>query len=192
MNVFDFSTVAVSFILGLAVTYLLESMVGAFRARRTCRLHWLPFVWVGCVLVQQFQFWWALYDLNTMPSISVGIFTMLLLLSGLLFLAGALVLPSGEAEYPSDLQEYFIMDGSWAAATLALYNVSAVAANVIIFDAPVVEFVNLINLAMVAVAAAVALVRSRNWLIVLTLAYVAALALAAVMATSAVYESTAL
>lgn len=190
MTVFDFATVAVSFILGLAVTYLLESIVQAFRARRNCRLDWLPFVWAGCVLVQQFQFWWALYELNTMPSMSVGIFTLMLALAGVLFLAGALVLPSGEAEYPDDLSKYFTTDGSWGAGAVALYNFMAVAANVIIFHAAVGHPGNLLNLSLVVIAVLVVATRVRIQQVALTVAYVVVLALEGIVATPAVYENT--
>ncbi len=190
MTVFEFATVAVSFILGLAVTYLLESMVQAFRARRACRLHWLPFVWVGFVLVHQFQFWWALYEIHTMPSISVGIFGLLLFLSGLLFLAGALVLPSGEAEYPEDLAAYFITDGSWGVGAVALFNFMAVVTNVLLFGTPAIETANLLNLALVVIAVLVVVTRVRAWQIGLTFTYFVVLVIAEVAATTTVYTNT--
>jgi hypothetical protein len=190
MTVFDFATVAVSFILGLAVTYLLESMVEAFRARRTSRLDWLPFVWAVCVLVHQFQFWWALYELNEMPSLSIVIFSLLLYLSSLLFLAGAMVLPSGEAEYPQDLARYFSIDGSWGASAIALYNLSAVLANVVLFEVPVSDTTNLLNLGLCAIAVLVAVRQERIWLVWLTLAYVALQIVGTIAATPAVYTST--
>jgi hypothetical protein len=168
--------VAVSFILGLAVTYLLESMVEAFRARRRCRLDWVPFAWVGCVFVHQFQFWWALYEIRDIPSMSVTIFALLLFLSALLFLAGALVLPSGEAEYPDDLAVYFTFDGSWGVAGIALYNASAVLANVLLFDVDPFLAGNLLNLGLALVAALVVAARSRPLLMALTLIYIVGLA----------------
>jgi hypothetical protein len=190
VTVFDFATVAVSFILGLAVTYLLESIVQAFRARRTCRLDWLPFVWAAGVLVHQFQFWWALYELNTMPSMSVSIFSLLLVLAGVLFLAGALVLPSGETEYPNDLGEYFTTDGSWGAGAVALYNFVAVLANVVLFDVRVTNPVNLLNLCLVVIAVLVVATRARTWQVALTIAYVVVLVYVEIIATPAVYDSS--
>lgn len=191
MSVFDFATVAISFILGLAVTCLLESIVQAFRARRTCRLHWLPFVWVACVLVLQFQFWWALYELKAMPSLSIGVFSLLLFLSTLLFLAGALVLPNGEAEYPTDLATYFTTDGSWGAGALALYGLTAALCNVLIFGLPLADPINLLNLALGVVALVVAFTTGYAWQVALTLLYAAGLLLVTAMASSSVYTNTA-
>lgn len=187
MSVFDFVTIAVSFVLGLGVTYILESIVEVFRARRVCRLHWVPFAWAGFVLVQQFQFWWALYELNAMSSISAGVFTLLLLLAGVLFLAGALVLPSGEADYPADLADYFTTDGSWGAAMLALFNLMAVVTNVVLFNESIGGTVNLLNLTLAVIAILTTITRNRHWTQGLTLAYAVFLVLTTITASSAVY-----
>ena len=187
MTIFEFATVAVSLILGLAVSYLLESLVGVFRMRRRCRMDWIPFVWAGCVFVHQFHFWWALYEVHSMPLLSVGMFTLLLLLAGLLFLAGALVLPSGESEYPDDLGVYFNTDGSWAVAALALFNMMAVAINILLFDSPITETANLLNLVLVVIAVFVAITRTRMWQTGLTGAYVIVLVFVEIAATQVVY-----
>ena len=190
MTIFDFAMVAVSLILGLAVSYLLESIIDVFRSRRRCRMDWIPFVWTGCVLVQQFQFWWAMYDLNTIPSLSVGLFSLLLFHAALLFLAGALVLPSGETEYPDDLGVYFNTDGSWAAAALALFNLAAVGTNTILFGEQITSPLNIFNLLLAIVAALVAITKKRVWQTGLTVGYVFLLVFGEVMATRSVYINT--
>ena len=190
MTIFDFAMVAVSLILGLAVSYLLESIVDVFRARHRCRMDWIPFVWTGCVLVQQFQFWWALYELNTISSLSVGMFSLLLFLSGLLFIAGALVLPSGETEYPDDLGVYFNTDGSWAAAALALFNLAAAGANTLLFGEPIADIVNLLSLVLVVIASLVAVTRKRGLQVRLTAGYVIFLVLDEIIATRVIYVNT--
>lgn len=190
MTIFDFAMVAVSLILGLAISYLLESIVDVFRARRRCRMDWIPFVWTGCVLVQQLQFWWALYDLNTILSLSVGVFSLLLCLAGLLFLAGALVLPSGEAEYPDDLWVYFNTDGSWAAAALALFNFMAIGANTLLFGGQITNTVNILVFVLVLISSLVAVTRKRAWQMGLTAGYVIVLVFTEIVATRAVYINT--
>jgi hypothetical protein len=190
MSIFDFATVAISFILGLAVTYLLESLVQAFRMRRQSRLSWLPFAWTGFVLTHQFQFWWALYEVHTINTLSVGIFILLLCLSSLLFLAGALVLPSGETEYPTDLARYFIVDGSWGVAALALYNLTAVVVNVALFDSPFASTVNLLNLGLAAIALLTAITRSYIWQASLTIAFALLFAFTASISTQGTYQSS--
>ncbi len=150
-------------------------------------MDWIPFVWSGCVLVQQFQFWWALYEIHTTSSISVGVFSLLLLLAGMLFLAGALVLPSGETEYPDDLGIYFNTDGSWAAAALALFNLTAVGVNTILFGDQIISTVNILNLVLVVIALLVACTHKRIWQMGLTGGYVLVLVLAEIIGSKALY-----
>lgn len=189
MSIFEFSTVAVSLILGLAVACVLESLVTAFRARRTCKLDWIPFLWVAFVLMHQFQFWWALYEINSAPVMSLGVFISLLYLSGVLFVAGALVLPNSDENYPEDLGHYFTTDGSWAALAIALYNFSAIIANRVIFHAPIIDPVNLFNVALGTVALAVGATRSRSLQVMLTFGYAVLIMTGIFMASSLSYES---
>ena len=67
MTAFEFLSVALSFVLGLAVTLVLTSLLAAFLARRETKLDWLPFTWAAYVLVYQFQYWWAIFELSSFP-----------------------------------------------------------------------------------------------------------------------------
>jgi hypothetical protein len=145
MTQFEFLTVALSFVLGLAVTVLLTSLVTAFRSRRKTRMSWLPFAWAVYVLVMQFDTWWEIYGLVSMESWSVGAFILLLLLALLLFLAGALVLPTGVGDYPEDLDEYFVEDGRWGVVVVAAFIVTGIIANVVLFNFPLFGNMNIWN-----------------------------------------------
>jgi len=191
MSIFEFATVAVSLILGLAVTRLLESIVTSFRARHRCRLDWPPFVWAAALLVHQFQFWWSIYAINSIPSMHLGVFVTLLYLSGLLFVAGALMLPNDTEDYPDDLGRYFTFDGSWGAAAIALYNLSAIPANRILFHASMLEPANLVNVVLAAIALAVCLTRSLTWQKSLTIVYAVCFTLITILATSREYMTPA-
>ena len=191
MSIFEFATVAVSLILGLAVACLLQSAVGAFQARRRCRLDWLPFLWAALILLHQFQFWWALYELNAAPALSLWTFMVLLYLSGLLFVAAALIFPDPGSDYPDDLGRYFAADGSWGAGAVAVYNLSAVGANAVIFHAPVMDAANLANLVLACLAGFVALTRVRKLHTAATLVYAVLFLFGAMSASSTSYDSTA-
>ena len=77
----------------------------------------------------------------------------------------AMVLPGGEAEYPDDLAEYFATDGSWGTGAVSLFSLLAVATNVVLFHAPVTDPVNLLNILLGLVAALVAVLQNRGWLV---------------------------
>ncbi|HUE89791.1 MAG TPA: hypothetical protein VMO26_27250 [Vicinamibacterales bacterium] len=161
MTAFEFLSVALSFVLGLAVTLVLTSLLTAFRARRHARLHWLPFLWAGYVLVYQFQYWWAIFALSSAASWSVAAFGLLLLLAAILFMAGGLVLPIGSTAYPDDLYAYFDDDGKWCVVAIAAYNLVGMFANVALFDLPVLSILHALLVAEVGLAAVVVSSRRR-------------------------------
>jgi hypothetical protein len=142
---FEFLSVALSFVLGLAVTVLLTSLLTAFRARRVTRMSWLPVTWAAYVLVLQFDTWWEVYGLVSMESWTAGAFVLLLLVALLLFAAGGLVLPTRLHDYPEDLDEYFQEDGRWAVAVIAAFIVSGITANVVLFDVGILGPMNIWN-----------------------------------------------
>jgi hypothetical protein len=66
---------------------------------------------------------------------SVATFGVLLLLAIILFVAGGVILPSGHAEYPSDLREYFERDGKWGVVAIASYGIAGTLGNLLLFGA---------------------------------------------------------
>jgi hypothetical protein len=152
---FAYLSGALSFVLGLAVTLLLTSLLAAFRARRKCRTDWIPLAWATYILVFQFDYWWEIYALATVPAWSVGSFVFLLALTILLFLAGGLVLPPVSGEYPTDLGEYFRRDGRWGVAMLGAYALAAAFGNVFLFKQELTSAANLSLLAALVILAIV-------------------------------------
>ena len=161
MTQFEFLSVALSFVLGLAVTVLLTSLLTAFRARRRTRMSPLPLAWAVFILVNQFDTWWEVYGLSSMESWTAGAFVLLLVLALLLFAAGGLILPTGLGDYPDDLGEYFQQDGRWAVAVVAAFNLTAIVANTALFGEEVLGAMNLWNMLAILIAAVVIGARRR-------------------------------
>ncbi len=155
MTHFEFLSVALSFVLGLAVTVLLTSLLTAFRARRKTRMSWLPLTWAFYVLVIQFDVWWEVYGLASMESWTAGAFVLLLLIALLLFAAGGLILPMRRGDYPEDLDEYFQQDGRWAVAVVGLFQATAIIANTALFDVDVFGPMNIWNALAIAITVVV-------------------------------------
>lgn len=155
MTPFEFLSVALSFVLGLAVTVLLSSLLTAFRARRMTRMSWLPFAWAAYLLVMQFDLWWETYGLVNIEVWSAGAFVLLLVLALLLFAAGGLILPTGIGNYPEDLDEYFEDSGRWAVAVVTGFLVLAIVANAALFDVGIVKPMNLWNVLGIGITASV-------------------------------------
>lgn len=161
MSQFEFLSVALSFVLGLAVTLLLTSFLIAFRARHRTRLGWLPLTWAFYVLVMQFDLWWEVYGLSSMKRWSAGSFVLLLVLALSLFAAGGLVLPSATDDYPTDLDQYFDEHGRWAVGMVAAFLVAGSVANVVLFGLDPFGSMNMLNAVGLVLAVAAILARQR-------------------------------
>ncbi len=161
MTHFEYLMVALSFVLGLAVTVLLTSLITAFRARRKSRMSWLPIAWACYLLVIDFEVWWEIFGLVSLESWSVGAFVLLLLLALLLFAAGALVLPTRASDYPQDLDVYFREDGRWGVALIALFQITAIIANITLLNVPVFSYMNLWNVVAIGMIAVLVAAKRR-------------------------------
>jgi len=161
MTQFEFLSVALSFVLGLAITVLLSSLLTAFRARRRTRMSWLPLTWAFYLLVIQFDVWWEVYALVSMERWTAGAFVLLLVIVLQLFVAGGLVLPTRLEDYPEDLGEYFQQDGRWAVAVVALFQATSAIANTALFDVGVFGLMNVWNALAIAITVVVVSAKRR-------------------------------
>jgi hypothetical protein len=148
LSTFEYLSVALSFVIGLAVTYLLSSLLSLFRERRTCRPDWLALLWAGYVFTYQVQFWWALFEASAMHNWTLPQFFGLLAFSLLLFGAGGLVIPHDAARHPEGLRAYFEADGRWGVALLSAYFVLAPPLNLWFFGTPILDPLNVSIFAM--------------------------------------------
>jgi len=155
MTQFEFLSVALSFVLGLAITVLLTSLLTAFRARRRSRMSWLPLIWAFYLLVIQFDVWWEVYALVSMERWTAGALVLLLVIVLLLFVASGLVLPTRLEDYPEALDEYFQQDGRWAVAVVGLFQATAMIANTALFDVGVFGLMNIWNAMAIAITVVV-------------------------------------
>jgi len=64
MKVFEFISVALSFVIGLGIAHLLTAIVALFRSRKQVQLHWMPFVWAAMVFLWMIQYWWGIFELS--------------------------------------------------------------------------------------------------------------------------------
>lgn len=137
MSEWDFVSVALSLVLGLAVTMVLSSALVTFRARHEAKLSPTAIAWAIYIFVSQLQYWWGpVRALSSLDRITGTIFILMIVLAILLFLAGGLVLPLSEERYPADLGDYFQKDGRWGILIYGAYWLLTVTAhNIGLYDA---------------------------------------------------------
>ena len=141
MTVFEFITVALSFVLGLGITRILLATVYVFRSREKLQLHWIPIVWALAIFLIQIQFWWAIFELNELVETwTLWHFGTLMLLALLLFVAGALVLPTSAEHGGESLLDNFDRNGRWALLFLFGYSMMGLWANWYLFGVSPISY----------------------------------------------------
>ena len=124
MSTFEFISVLLSIVIGLALTRLLSGVGRAMEIRREVRFYWVQGIWVANVALILVVFWWA--TLFSHADVELWLFpnfALLLAYSVLLFLLAVLILPTDLAE-GVDLEAHFFEVRPWFFTLLALATVA--------------------------------------------------------------------
>ena len=167
MTAFEYLSVALSLVVGLSVTRLLGSGVHLFVDRERVRADWVSIAWAVLCFFWQLQFWWAIFELSSLPHWTFGGFLLLVLSPVLLFAASALVLPHRAVELGVDLRAHFGSHGRWGVLFLMAYFLSAFALGPVlwgpaVFFAPDNAPLHALNLTTVALGIATFAARGRR------------------------------
>ncbi|GAB5413668.1 MAG: hypothetical protein Cons2KO_12710 [Congregibacter sp.] len=125
MTQHEYVFVAISIILGLAITRLLGHVGGLIRAHTRIRFHWATALWAACVLIFILQMWWVGWELRDFPDWTIIDF--LFLVAGTIFIYGAaeLALPVEDYDMNSDAELDFLLHsrslGRVSAASMVAY-----------------------------------------------------------------------
>ncbi len=123
MSGFEILTITFSFIVGLGVAQVLQSVAYVVREKRQISLHWIPFSVAAMILFFQIQFWFGLAVVNDLiVQWTWPVYGLMLLLAILVFLSGATVLPHSLTSLGDrGLKEDFETRGRISLVFLALY-----------------------------------------------------------------------
>lgn len=152
MAEFEIIALTLSLILGLSMAQMLSAVALAFRSRRECPLHWLPFAWAAAIFLLHIQYWFVIHDLDSIaPAWTWDWYGPVLLLAVLLFLSGAVILPTRDRELESGLLEDFDAHGRFALIPVSLYLLMWIPMNRR-FDVPWVSEENIYDVLLGALA----------------------------------------
>ncbi len=118
MTSFEFVTVLVSVITGLAVTHLLTGLGRAIHLRGQASLWWVAFCWTASVFVYLALHWWQLFYMSDKSVWNFWIFLYILFHSVLLFLL-AVLLYRPDPDGALNLRSTFETNRSWFFGVLA-------------------------------------------------------------------------
>jgi hypothetical protein len=133
MTQHEYVFVAISIILGLALTRLLHTVGMLIRAHREVSFHWSTAAWGLCVMTYSLQFWWVGWGLRDLGEWSFGNFAVLT--AGAVFVYGAaeMALPVPEASRDLDFLDHSRGLGRLSALSMLLYFVVGPYVNITMF-----------------------------------------------------------
>lgn len=133
-------------VLGLGITRLLLGVITVFRIRRRATVDWIPLAWAFCLFLTQLEYWWAITQLPLVkPSFSFFDFVSLVVLTLMLFLAAALLLPNRTEDEQAGLRDYFEHEGRYALFAMAGFSSFGYLANGMFFGAPWFSFLAILG-----------------------------------------------
>jgi len=113
MSAFDYLTVLISIVLGLAIANVLTRLAIVITARERVDFYWPPVAWGIFLFFIAVQHWWAQWGVRHTSQWSFGTFWLELLTPVDLFLLSALVLPDREEDGKLDLGRWYFHNRAW-------------------------------------------------------------------------------
>ncbi len=113
MGQFEYLSVLVSIVIGLAITQLLSGAARLIQLRHRVRPHATTLCWMATLFVIDTQIWWAAFDRRDAVHWNFFAFMVFLAMPVLAFLASYLVLPELGDEDRPDLAASFDRNRPW-------------------------------------------------------------------------------
>jgi hypothetical protein len=125
LDSFEYLSVLLSIIIGLAVTQILQGMRVLMLSRATARLYAPSIIWAVLLLLIATQMWWSSFGLRDQSEWTFGLYGLILLQTGLLYLASGLVLPDLRPT-EIDLETDYFRNRAWFFGLLAAAAVTSI------------------------------------------------------------------
>ena len=134
MTQHEYVFVAISIILGLAITRQLHTVGMLIRAHGRVSFHWSTALWGLCVMCYSLQLWWIGWELNHVTEWSFGNYV--ILTAGSIFVYGAaeMALPVPEGSNDLDFLKHSQGLGRLSALSMLLYYAVGPYVNVSMFQ----------------------------------------------------------
>lgn len=126
MEAFNYLSVLISLILGLAITQVLKGFRGLMQSRARLKNYWPAVLWAILIVVIAVQSWWSMYGLRHHEGWTFLAFSAVLAQTVVLYLLAALVLPDFFGDAVVDLREHYYGHRTWFFALLVLLIVASI------------------------------------------------------------------
>ena len=173
MTQHEYVFVAISIILGLAITRLLHNVGLLIRAHRSVRFHWSTALWGICVMTYSLQLWWVGWGLRDLDTWSFSSFA--ILTAGSIFVYGAaeMALPVPDSDDKPDFLAHSRGLGRLSALSMLLYFAVGPYVNIVLFGNEFIASIALPVAGMTQMAVIIAFPRTFTPMSLLFAAYTA-------------------
>ena len=108
MTQHEYVFIAISVILGLALTRLLNSVAGLIRAHKRVTFHWATALWSAVIMLFILQLWWVGWELRSVTEWAIIDFFILVIGSIFVYGAAELALPTEDYDISNDAELVFL------------------------------------------------------------------------------------
>jgi hypothetical protein len=110
MDAFSYLSVLTSIILGLGIQQVLQGYRALILSRRRVTFYAPPLIWSVLILAMIAQHWWASFGLADHQSWSFATFATILIMTALIYMMAAIVLPDIPPDEPIDLKDHYFRE----------------------------------------------------------------------------------
>ena len=110
---FNYLSVLLAIVLGLAITQVLQGLRGLILTRAKVKLYLPTLIWAGLVLLIAIQGWWASFGMRTLAHWTFVALLVIVLQAISVYMAAALVLPDVTGDAIVDLRDHYFAHKSW-------------------------------------------------------------------------------
>ncbi|MBV8099224.1 MAG: hypothetical protein JOZ31_08705 [Verrucomicrobia bacterium] len=113
MESFNYLSVLISIILGLAIAQVLQGVRGLVLTRSKVKLYTPTVIWTGMALLIAIQGWWASFSMHQQARWNfLGLLT-IVLQATTVYMIAALILPDAKGDKTVDLREHYFAHRHW-------------------------------------------------------------------------------
>lgn len=110
MDAFSYLSVLTSIILGLGIQQVLQGYRALILSRRRVTFYAPPLIWSVLLLMMIAQHWWASFGLAHHQDWSFASFATVLVMTALIYMMAAVVLPDIPPDEPIDLKDHYFRE----------------------------------------------------------------------------------
>jgi len=140
MTQHEYVFVAISIVLGLGITRLLNSAVSLIRVHEKVSFHWSTALWSFCIMLYVLQLWWVGWELRDVPEWSITDFFIMIVGAICIYGAAELSLPSEDYDISDDSELNFLAHsqsiGRLSAVSMMIYFCIGPYVNMTLFNNP--------------------------------------------------------